>query len=282
MPDLDQAACCEHVRRALAEDIGQGDATSNALIPADVMSAGLIVSRQTLTVAGLLLAQITFQEICPKLRLTLLAKDGDLLEPGKPLMRIEGPTRTILAGERTALNYLQRLSGIATLTRRFFQEIEDTKVHLLDTRKTTPGWRMLEKYAVAIGGGHNHRMGLHDMVLIKDNHLAALYNEPNPIATAIDRARNEHPKLKIEVEADTPEQALAAIEAGADIVLLDNMEPDVIRKIVQANGRRSQLEASGGVTLGNIRRIAETGVDFISVGALTHSATAVDIALDFQ
>lgn len=282
MPDLDQAACCEHVRRALAEDIGQGDATSNALIPSDALSNGLIVSRQPLTVAGLPLAQTAFHEICPKLKITSLSMDGDTLESGKPLMQVEGATRAILSSERTALNYLQRLSGIATLTNRFFQEIAGTKARLLDTRKTTPGWRMLEKYAVARGGGHNHRMGLHDMVLIKDNHLAALHNEPNPIATAINRARNEHPKLKIEIEADTPEQALAAIEAGADIVLLDNMKPDVIRKIVRANGRRSRLEASGGVTLDNIRGIAETGVDFISVGALTHSAAAVDIALDFQ
>jgi len=282
VPDLDQAACCEHVRRALAEDIGQGDATSNALIPSDALSNGLIVSRQPLTVAGLPLAQTAFHEICPKLKITSLSMDGDTLESGKPLMQVEGATRAILSSERTALNYLQRLSGIATLTNRFFQEIAGTKARLLDTRKTTPGWRMLEKYAVARGGGHNHRMGLHDMVLIKDNHLAALHNEPNPIATAINRARNEHPKLKIEIEADTPEQALAAIEAGADIVLLDNMKPDVIRKIVRANGRRSRLEASGGVTLDNIRGIAETGVDFISVGALTHSAAAVDIALDFQ
>ncbi len=281
MPDLDQAACCEHVRRALAEDIGQGDATSNALIPSDALSNGLIVSRQPLTVAGLPLAQTAFHEICPELKITSLSMDGDTLESGKPLMQVEGATRAILSSERTALNYLQRLSGIATLTNRFFQEIAGTKARLLDTRKTTPGWRMLEKYAVARGGGHNHRMGLHDMVLIKDNHLAALHNEPNPIATAINRARNEHPKLKIEIEADTPEQALAAIEAGADIVLLDNMKPDVIRKIVRANGRRSRLEASGGVTLDNIRGIAETGVDFISVGALTHSAAAVDIALDF-
>ncbi|MBR90377.1 MAG: nicotinate-nucleotide diphosphorylase (carboxylating) [Verrucomicrobiales bacterium] len=279
---MDQAACCEHVRRALAEDIGQGDATSNALIPSDALSNGLIVSRQPLTVAGLPLAQTAFHEICPKLKITSLSMDGDTLESGKPLMQVEGATRAILSSERTALNYLQRLSGIATLTNRFFQEIAGTKARLLDTRKTTPGWRMLEKYAVARGGGHNHRMGLHDMVLIKDNHLAALHNEPNPIATAINRARNEHPKLKIEIEADTPEQALAAIEAGADIVLLDNMKPDVIRKIVRANGRRSRLEASGGVTLDNIRGIAETGVDFISVGALTHSAAAVDIALDFQ
>ena len=199
------------------------------------------------------------------------------------LLKISSKASAILSAERVALNFVQRLSGIATLTAQFVEAVKGTHAQILDTRKTTPGWRRFEKYAVMCGGGHNHRIGLFDMVLIKDNHLAALRDEkPNVIAAAVRRARKKFPKLKIEVEADTPEQAGQAARAGADIILLDNMNPAQLRLAVQKVRGRAKTEASGGVNLGNVRAIAGTGADFISVGALTHSARAVDIGLDFE
>jgi nicotinate-nucleotide pyrophosphorylase (carboxylating) len=189
----------------------------------------------------------------------------------------------LLTAERVALNFVQRLSGVATLTAHFVAAVKGTRARILDTRKTMPGWRRLEKYAVRCGGGHNHRFGLHDMVLIKDNHLVALRDaKPNPIAAAIQRAREKYPKLKVEVEADTLEQVDQALAAGAELVLLDNMTPAQLRAAVKRCRGRAQTEASGGVNLKTVRAIAETGVDFISVGALTHSARAVDIGLDFE
>ena len=191
--------------------------------------------------------------------------------------------RAILTAERVALNFLQRLSGVATITRLFVDAVAGTNARILDTRKTTPGWRRFEKYAVACGGGQNHRFGLFDMVLIKDNHLAALREEkPNAIAAAIARSRQAYPNLKVEVEADQLDQVQQAVEAGADIILLDNMSLEDLRGAVKLVQGRSKLEASGGVNLNTVRSIAETGVDFISVGALTHSARAVDIGLDFK
>jgi nicotinate-nucleotide pyrophosphorylase (carboxylating) len=272
----------ELVKRALAEDIGSGDATSLALIPASTMAYAAVVARERLTIAGLALAEICFNEVDDTIKLERTTEDGQSLEAKTILLRLEGPARCILTAERTALNFLQRLSGIATITAQYREAIEGTGTQLLDTRKTTPGWRALEKHAVACGGGKNHRMGLYDMVLVKDNHLAALHNETNPIGTAVARARERSPKLKIEVEADTLEQVEQAAGAGADIILLDNMSPEKIREAVQLVSGRSKLEASGGIMLTNIRAVAETGVDFISVGALTHSPRAVDIALDFE
>jgi nicotinate-nucleotide pyrophosphorylase (carboxylating) len=211
------------------------------------------------------------------------ARDGDPLPAGATALIIRGNARALLTAERVALNFVQRLSGIATLTARYVKEISGTGARVLDTRKTTPGLRALEKFAVRCGGGQNHRFGLHDMVLIKDNHLAALRRaQPNPVAAAIQRARAQYPKLKVEAEADTLEQALQAAEAGADFILLDNMPPALLREAVSRIAGRSKTEASGGVRLETIRTIAETGVDFISVGALTHSATAVDLGLDFE
>jgi nicotinate-nucleotide pyrophosphorylase (carboxylating) len=270
------------VKRALAEDIGSGDATSLALIPAGATARAAIAAREPLTAAGLVLAEMCFNEVDDAIKLERMTEDGKSLEPGGFLLRLEGSARGILTGERTALNFLQRLSGIATITMRYREAIEGTGTQLLDTRKTTPGWRTLEKYAVACGGGKNHRMGLYDMVLIKDNHLAALRNEANHIGTAITRARDDYPNLKIEVEVDTLEQTEQAAEAGADIILLDNMPPEKLREAAKLVSGRSKLEASGGITLANIRAVAETGIDFISVGALTHSPPAVDIALDFE
>jgi nicotinate-nucleotide pyrophosphorylase (carboxylating) len=199
------------------------------------------------------------------------------------LLKISGPARAILSAERVALNFVQRLSGIATLTAQFVEAIKGTQARILDTRKTAPGWRRFEKYAVACGGGYNHRAGLFDLVLIKDNHLAVLRDaKPNAVAAAIQRAREKFPKLKIEVEADTLEQVEQAAEVGADIILLDNMNPIQLRLAVQKVKGRAKTEASGGVNLANVRAIAESGVDFISVGAITHSARAVDIGLDFE
>ncbi len=270
------------VKRALDEDIGSGDATSLALVPASAMAHAAIVARERLTVAGLTLAEMCFSEVDNTVKLKRMAEDGEPLESGSIILQLDGPAQSILSGERTALNFLQRLSGIATITAHYKEAIEGTGAQLMDTRKTTPGWRALEKHAVACGGGKNHRMGLYDMVLIKDNHLAALHDEANPVATAVTRTRKACPGLIIEVEADTLEQAEQAATARADIILLDNMTPEKLREAVQLVDGRSKLEASGSITLTNIRAVAETGVDFISIGALTHSSTAADIALDFK
>ena len=277
----------EEIRRAvapaLAEDIGSGDATTLAVVPETARAVAVAAAREPLVVAGLGLAEAAFRELSSAVQVTRFTEDGQRLAEGKPLLRVEGPARALLSAERVALNFLQRLCGIATLTAQFVDAVKGTHACILDTRKTTPGWRRLEKYAVACGGGTNHRLGLFDMVLIKDNHLAALKAEsPNAIAAAVQRARAQYPKLKVEVEADTLEQVEQAVAAGADIVLLDNMNPVQLRLAVQKCKDRAQTEASGGVTLAGVRAIAETGVDFISVGALTHSARAVDIGLDFE
>lgn len=270
------------IRQALREDVGDGDATTLATVPADLTASALMVAREPLVVSGLILAQMTFREISPKCVCHEPAADGTRAPAGTTLLQIEGPARALLTGERVALNFVQRLCGVATLTARYVEAIAGTRAVILDTRKTTPGWRALEKYAVACGGGRNHRFGLHDMIMIKDNHLAALRGaKPNPIAAAVARARRHYPKLRVEVEADTLEQAEQAAAAGADIVLLDNMAPEELRAAVQRIGSRCQTEASGGISLNGIRAVAETGVDFISIGALTHSAPASDIGLDF-
>jgi nicotinate-nucleotide pyrophosphorylase (carboxylating) len=277
----------EEVRRvvqaALAEDISTGDATTLATVPENAVAQASIVGREPMTVAGLGVAEAVFVELSPQIKVARLAQDGDRVEAPARLLTVEGPTQAILTAERVALNFLQRLCGIATLTARFVDAVRGTKAEILDTRKTTPGLRHFEKYAVACGGGRNHRFGLFDMILIKDNHLAALRNEaPNAVAAAIRRAREKFPALQVEVEADTLEQVRQAAEAGADIILLDNMGPDGLREAVDIVAGRSKTEASGGVRMDTVRAIAETGVDFVSVGALTHSARAVDIGLDFE
>ena len=283
MDVLDESEVRQAVQLALAEDIGAGDATTLATVPEAATASAAIRAREPLVVSGLALAESAFQTISPGVRVVRVANDGDHVVADKNLMTLTGPARALLSAERVALNFLQRLSGIATLTAQFVEAIKGTHARILDTRKTTPGWRRLEKYAVACGGGTNHRMGLFDMVLIKDNHLAALKGEsPNPIAAAVQRARTRSPKLKVEVEADTLEQVEQALDAGADFVLLDNMNLVQMREAVQRASGRAQTEASGGVNLASVRAIAETGVNFISVGALTHSAPAVDIGLDFD
>jgi nicotinate-nucleotide pyrophosphorylase (carboxylating) len=277
----------EEIRRAvyvaLTEDIGDGDVTTLATVPENAVSVAAMRARDSLVLAGLAFAEAAFRELSTEVKIEAFIKDGQRVGDGETLLKISGPSRAILSAERVALNFVQRLSGIATLTAQFVDAVKVTHTQILDTRKTTPGWRRFEKYAVACGGGRNHRIGLYDMVLIKDNHLAALRGEkPNAIGAAVARAREKFSKLKIEVEADTLEQVEQAAEAGADFILLDNMNPIQLRLAVQKVRGRAQTEASGGVNLANVHAIAEAGVDFISVGALTHSARAVDIGLDFE
>jgi nicotinate-nucleotide pyrophosphorylase (carboxylating) len=271
------------VALALAEDIGGGDVTTLAAVPETARAKAVVRAREPLVVAGLSLAETAFRELSTGIQVARAVEDGHRVPDGKPLLQVVGPARAVLSAERVALNFLQRLCGIATLTAQFVDAVKGTGAQILDTRKTTPGWRRLEKYAVTCGGGRNHRLGLFDTVLIKDNHLAVLKNEsPNAIAAAVQRARADYPQLKVEVEADTLEQVEQAVAAGADVVLLDNMNLVQLRLAVQKCKDCTLTEASGGVTLAGVRAIAETGVDFISVGALTHSARAVDIGLDFE
>jgi nicotinate-nucleotide pyrophosphorylase (carboxylating) len=271
------------VQLALAEDLGSGDATTLAIVPQAAGAKAAMRARESLVVAGIAFAEIAFVELSSSVKIERLTRDGQHVSAGEILLRVSGPARAILSAERVALNFVQRLSGIATLTAQFVDAVKGTPVQILDTRKTTPGWRQFEKYAVRCGGGKNHRLGLFDLILIKDNHLVALQNEkPNAIAAAVARAREKFPQLKIEVEADTLEQAEQAADAGADVILLDNMNPVKLRLAVQKIKGRAQIEASGGVNPANVRAIARAGVDFVSVGALTHSARAVDIGLDFE
>lgn len=271
------------VKRALAEDIGSGDVTTLATVPAHLQVRAVMRARETLVVAGLEFAVAAFRQLSRKVKIEKMVQDGERVVRGKPLLKISGPAQAILTAERVALNFVQRLSGVATLTALFVGEVKGTRAKILDTRKTTPGWRVFEKYAVVCGGGKNYRIGLFDMILIKDNHLAALRNEkPNAIAAAIGLARKKFPHLFLEVEADNLVQVAQAADAGADIILLDNMDLKRLRLAVKIINRRAKTEASGGVNLKTVRPIAETGVDFISVGALTHSARAVDIGLDFE
>ena len=268
---------------SLAEDVGPGDVTTLATVPANAQATAVIAAREPIVVAGLRFAMEAFRLLSNEIDVVEQCADGEHIPPGRSLLNVRGQARAILTAERVALNFLQRLSGVATLTRLFVDAVAGTNARILDTRKTTPGWRRFEKYAVACGGGQNHRFGLFDMVLIKDNHLAALRDEkPNAIAAAIERARKTYPNLKVEVEADSLDQVQQGVDARADIILLDNMSLEDLRSAVKIVQGRSKLEASGGVNLNTVRSIAETGVDFISVGALTHSARAVDIGLDFK
>jgi nicotinate-nucleotide pyrophosphorylase (carboxylating) len=282
MVSLPQELVVQHVRAALSEDIGSGDVTTLAIVPEDRSSRAAMVAREDLMVCGLAFSQAAFQELSPLTKFNFAVGDGARASRGARLLEVEGPARALLTAERVALNYVQRLSGIATLAARFVDAVAGSGAAILDTRKTTPGWRELEKYAVRCGGARNHRFGLWDMVLIKDNHLAALRDAtPNPIAAAVQRARQQFPNLKVEVEADTLEQVDQAVAAGADIVLLDNMSLDELRSAVRIARGRAKTEASGGVNIETVAGIASTGVDYISVGAITHSARAVDIGLDF-
>jgi nicotinate-nucleotide pyrophosphorylase (carboxylating) len=279
---LSTAAIRQAVKAALAEDIGRGDVTSLATVPKSARARALLCAREPLVVAGLDLAVAAFRRLSRTVKIKARARDGQTVAAGAVLLEIAGPTRAILSAERVALNFVQRLSGVATCTAQYVAAVRGTPARILDTRKTTPGWRRFEKYAVVCGGGKNHRLGLDDMVLIKDNHLAALHAEkPNAVAAAVARARARFPKLTVEVEADTLAQVAQAVAAGADIILLDNMTPARLRQAVRLVAGRALTEASGGVTLKTIGAVARSGVDYISVGAITHSARAVDLGLDF-
>jgi nicotinate-nucleotide pyrophosphorylase (carboxylating) len=272
------------IQIALREDLGQaGDVTTKVFIPIDSKSQGRIVARSPCVVSGMSVAREVFLRIDPNLQVTLRCSEGDCMEEGGTLIEVSGSTRSILSAERTALNFLGHLCGIATLSRRYADEVRGTKVQLLDTRKTTPGWRKLEKDAVKAGGCVNHRMGLYDAVLVKDNHLAAL-GDLALLPPAIDRIRVENPGMALEIEADTLEQVERLLGmSGINVILLDNMTLEMMRRAVDLRSRMATgvlLEASGGVTLESLRSIAETGVDRISVGALTHSVSNADLSLD--
>ena len=282
MRSLPQELMLQHVRAALAEDIGSGDVTTLATVPEAATARAALVARENMVVCGGGFAAAAFREIAPATQIESLIPEGARAEPRTELIKVSGSARALLTAERVALNFMQRLSGVATLASRYVEAVAGTSTVILDTRKTTPGWRELEKYAVACGGARNHRFGLWDLVLIKDNHLAALRAaSPNAIAAAVQRAREKFPALQVEVEADTLEQVEQAVAARADIILLDNMTLENLRAAVCLVAGRAKTEASGGVNLQTVRAIAETGVDFISVGAMTHSARAVDIGLDF-
>ena len=268
---------------ALAEDIGTGDVTSRYFIPEDRVARAFVTVRNEGAVSGVELAARVFSKVDPELEVEILIPDGSRVNEGALLIRVEGKARSILTAERTALNFLQHLSGVATLTAQYVDLIRHTHARILDTRKTTPGYRMLEKQAVLHGGGNNHRLGLYDRAMVKDNHLVA-EGKTEALQAAIHRLKTENPGIEVELEADCLEQVRSFLTLdGVDFILLDNMPPEALRQAVSCRGEHFSplLEASGGVTMETLRDIAETGVDFISVGALTHSAPALDIGLDF-
>ncbi|TKJ44175.1 nicotinate-nucleotide diphosphorylase (carboxylating) [candidate division TA06 bacterium B3_TA06] len=267
----------DSVRRALAEDIGIGDVTTLATVPAGAQAEAIILCKEEGVLAGAQVAKEAFRQVEDRVEVTFLFNNGERINVGDELAKLSGPGRGILVAERTALNFLQHLSGIATLTFRFVAAVDGTRAKILDTRKTTPGLRALEKAAVRCGWGYNHRMGLYDMILIKDNHIAAC----GSLAAAVKAAQNSHGDLKIEVECATLDQVKEALEIdGIDRIMLDNMSLDMMREAVQLVKGKVELEASGGVSLETVRDIALTGVAYISVGALTHSAKALDISLE--
>jgi nicotinate-nucleotide pyrophosphorylase (carboxylating) len=269
----------ELLQRALAEDIGSGDLTSHLTLPADLEIEAVLLARSEMVVCGLLVAASAFSEVDSRIRFTEALEEGAIASCDAPLAVVSGPARGILAAERTALNFVARMSGVATTTRDFVERVQGTGAEIVDTRKTLPGWRVLDKYAVVVGGGTNHRAGLFDAVLIKDNHIAAA----GGVAAAVEAARLGTPAhLWLQVEVESEADAEAALEAGADSLLLDNRSPDELRALAARFGARTTLEASGGVDLETVRQIAETGVQRISIGALTHSAPSADISLEVR
>ena len=295
----------EIVDRALAEDLGWGDVTTEALIPGDQRGTGSIVVKEKGVLAGINIAEKVFHRVDLESKVDIYFGDGSKVKPGDLVAKVEGEIASILKAERVALNFLQRLSGIALETNRYVEAVEGLPVRIMDTRKTTPGLRLLEKYAVRVGGGENHRMNLGDGMLIKDNHLAALRNRGLSIKEIVAKARENAPlplraaapsslreakrrstlegrQTQIEMEVKTLQEAVEAAEAGADIIMLDNMSLEDMRQAVEAIQGRALIEASGGITLDKVQGVAETGVDFISVGALTHSARALDISLELK
>ncbi len=281
LPDTPQVE--QLIRQAIAEDRGRQDVTTKALIPGTQNSKASVIAKAKGIIAGTSIAKQVFLKIDPKLKVAILIEDGKEVKPGDMVATIEGKTSSILKAERVALNFLQRLSGIASETARYVQAVKGLPVYIMDTRKTTPGLRTLEKYAVRSGGGKNHRMNLSDGILIKDNHIAALHRRGLSIVEIVTKARKKaSPGLKIEIEVKTPDEAVQAVKGGADVIMLDNMNLEDMSRAVQLVKGRVLIEASGGITLENVRAIAKTGVDRISIGALTHSPKALDISLELD
>jgi len=265
------------ISNALREDIGPGDLTTEALIQPDIEGKAELIAKEPLILAGIEVAREVFHQVNQDINFLGRHPDGEDLSSSTVIATISGPLRSLLTAERVALNLLQRLSGIATLTRQYVNGIEGTKARIVDTRKTTPGLRALEKYAVRIGGGKNHRFGLFDGILIKDNHIAAV----GSLTEAVKRAREKAPHtLKIEVETENLDQVREAVSAGAEIIMLDNMDIETMKEAVKLINGKALIEASGGINLNNVRQVAETGVDLISVGAITHSARSMDISME--
>jgi len=291
----------EIIDRALAEDLGRGDITTEALIPDDQQGSGFVVAKKEGILAGINVAKQVFHRIDPQLKVQILLEDGTRVKPGSKIAQVSGSIAGILKAERVALNFLQRLSGIASETSRYVARVKGLPVRIMDTRKTTPSLRSLEKYAVKVGGGTNHRMNLSDGILIKDNHLVVLRSQGLSIKEIVAKARHNVPSSgqgaplkserrsnlharqpQVEVEVKTVLEALEAVEAGADIIMLDNMDLEDMREAVKSIHGRALIEASGGIILDNVRAVAETGVDFISIGAITHSTQALDISLELE
>lgn len=274
---LDSVLLKDIIDRALREDIGTGDVTTQSIVPENYHTTGYIRAKEPGVVAGLDVAREVFVRLCPDISCQPRVKDGDRVVSGQLIAMVEGDARAILTGERVALNFIQRMSGIATRTAYLTEIIAGEKAKLVDTRKTTPGLRLLEKYAVRVGGGHNHRFGLYDAVLVKDNHIKVA----GSITSAVFRARELAPfPMRVEVEVESLEEVEEAVRSGADIIMLDNMDPETMKRAVELVSGRALLEASGGINEENILAVAKAGVDFISVGGLTHSVKSMDISLD--
>jgi nicotinate-nucleotide pyrophosphorylase (carboxylating) len=265
------------IKRALAEDIGAGDVTTDSIVPPEATMRGQIIAKQHGVVAGLEVARLTYRQLDKRVDFVPLIKDGEKVENRQVLAKVSGPARALLTGERVALNFLGRMSGIATLTHQFVEAVAGTRAVILDTRKTAPGLRAIDKLAVRLGGGQNHRIGLYDMILIKDNHI----DFAGSLAEAVQKARLADTGLEIEVEARTLEDVRLALDHHVERILLDNMSPDLMRQAVALTQGRAKLEASGNVALDNVRRVAESGVDYISIGALTHSVRVFDVSFDW-
>ena len=283
IPENDWTRVDALIRMALDEDLGdRGDTTTISVIDASLHVEAVFLAKEDCVCAGLCVAERLMKTVDPSIEWKSCVKEGDFCPKGTILARVKGPARSLLTGERTALNFLQRLCGVATAAHKY-QQAAGSACAILDTRKTTPGYRNLEKYAVAVGGATNHRIGLYDRVMIKDNHreMAAMEG-PGGIIRSVERARQAHPELEIEVEADTLDEVREALEAGADHIMLDNMSDEMMAEAVKLVNGRAKLEASGGITLERLPRIGKIGVDFVSAGALTHSVKAADISLDIQ
>jgi nicotinate-nucleotide pyrophosphorylase (carboxylating) len=269
----------EIIKKSLSEDIGSGDITTNSLIPKEMISKATMVAKADGIIAGMNVAKAVFQQLSTEIEWNPLVQDGDMVKKGELLVEMSGSFRVLLTGERLALNFLQRMSGIATMTGRFVAEVAEFNTRILDTRKTVPGLRVLDKYAVKAGGGENHRIGLYDMVLIKDNHIKVA----GSITKAVEQIRSQVPAaMKIEVETTTIDEVMEALQARADIIMLDNMSNETMKKCVELINHRAKVEASGNMNLERVKEVAATGVDYISIGALTHSVSALDISMNIK